>query len=116
MPPSYCTQFSEKNQNPQETREAEKTVKTENPAQLAELFAAHNITLAEGLTIEKAFELVKAQENAELDEEALSVVNGGIALSLAVSSAVVLAVAATELCFFAGYAYQTYKNAKKKKK
>ena len=91
-------------------------VEAENPAQLAELFAAHNITLAEGLTIEKAFELVKAQENAELDEEALSVVNGGIALSLAVSSAVVLAVAATELCFFAGYAYQTYKNAKKKKK
>lgn len=91
-------------------------VEAETPAQLAELFAAHNITLAEDLTIEKAFELVKAQENAELSENDLDDVSGGIAFGLAVSSAVLLAVAATELCFFAGYAYQTYQNAKKKKR
>lgn len=91
-------------------------VEAETPAQLAELFAAHGITLAEDLTMEKAFELVKAQENAELSEDALDDVNGGIALGVAITSAAVLALASTELCFFAGYAYQTYKNAKKKKK
>lgn len=90
-------------------------VEAETPAQLAELFAAHGVTLAEDLTIEKAFELVKAQENTELNENDLDDVNGGIGLALAVSSAVWLGIAATELCFFAGYAYQTYQNAKKKK-
>lgn len=90
-------------------------VEAENPAQLADLFAAHNIVLADDLTVEKAFELVKAQENAELSEEALGDVNGGIALSVALTSAAVLALAGTELCFFAGYAYQKYKNWKKKK-
>lgn len=94
-------------------------VEAETPAQLAELFAAHNITLTEDVSIEKAFELVKAQENAELNEDALDDVNGGIALSLALTSAAALALGATELCFFAGYAYQTfknYKNSRKKKK
>lgn len=91
-------------------------VEAESPEQLGELFATHGIVLAEDLTIEKAFELVKAQENAELNEDELDGVNGGIAVSLAISSAALLALAATELCFFAGYAYQTYQNSKKKKK
>lgn len=91
-------------------------VEAETPAQLAELFATHNITLAEELTIEQAFEMVKAQGNAELNEDALDDVNGGILFTTAVTAAAALALAGTELCFFAGYAYQTYKNYKKSTK
>lgn len=91
-------------------------VEVETPAALVELLNANGISLAEDLTPEKAFELVKAQANAELDENALDDVNGGILLSTAIGATAVLALAATELCFFAGYAYQTYKNAKDKKK
>lgn len=91
-------------------------VEVETPAQLGELFAKNGIELEEGLSLEKAFELVKAQENAELNEDALDDVNGGIGLLVGLGAAASLTFAAGVVCFISGYAYQKYKNAKKKKK
>ena len=68
----------------------------------------------DGLTKEEAYELFKAQEFKELDENALDDVSGGIAVALAVSSAAYLLAGGSAICFFAGGAYETFRKKKKK--
>ena len=91
-------------------------VEAETPVQLAALFAQHGIVLEDGLTIEAAFDMVKAQENGELSEDSLDDVNGGIALTVALGAAAALTMGGAAISFISGYAYQKYKNYKKKKK
>ena len=88
----------------------------ETPAELGELFAQNGIQLEEGYTIEKAFADLKAQENAELGEEALDDVAGGIALLTGALAAGAFTVGAGAVIFIGGYAYQKVKNAVSKKK
>ena len=89
-------------------------VEAKTPEELQKLFDKFSITLEEGLTIEEAFKLVKEQENAEISEAELEDVSGGIALTLALTSAGLLIAGAGALCFLGGYAYQTYKNWRRK--
>lgn len=84
-------------------------VNVNTPEELAKLFSEHNIQLEEGLNYEQAFEMVKAQENAELNEEDLDNVNGGIALAVALGAAATFTFAAATICFIAGYAYQKFR-------
>lgn len=91
-------------------------VEVKTPEELQELFDKNKLVLEEGLSIEEAFTLLKEQENAEISEEELENVSGGIGFVLAATSAGLLIVGAGMLCFLGGYAYQTYQNYKKKKK
>ena len=79
-----------------------------SPEELAKLFDAYNIQLEKDLTIEKAFELVKAQESGGLTEVALDDVSGGVVFSAVAA----FTLSAAALHFIAGYAYQRYKNSK----
>lgn len=91
-------------------------VEAETPGELATLFTAHNIVLADDLTIEEAFNLVKAQENAELTDTDLDSVSGGVASAVLLGAACTMVLAASVVIFISGYAYQSYKNNQKKKK
>ena len=91
-------------------------VECQTPAELEKLLKDNAIELEEGLTTEKAFELVKAQESGELNAEDLDDVSGGLigfaAGAMAVGSFVL---AGAALCFLGGYAYQKYQNYKKRR-
>lgn len=89
-------------------------VTVETPEALATLFEAKGVTLEEGLSIEKAFELVKSSESAELNEEDLETATGGIGLLVGIGAAVSLGLSSGAICFLAGYGYQKIKNALKK--
>lgn len=91
-------------------------VEVETPEALGKLLEANGIVLEEGLTLEDAFKMVKDQENGELDETALEDVSGGIALTLALTSAGLLIASGGMLCFLGGYAYQSIKKGIKKRK
>ena len=84
-------------------------VACQSPEELAKLFEENSIVLDEGLSVEEAFQLVKKQENGELDAAELDSVSGGIALGLALSSAALFVVSAGMICFLAGYAYQKFR-------
>ena len=88
----------------------------ETAEELAELLAQHNIQLEDGLTTEKAFELIQAQQNGELNEESLDDVAGGIAPLVAAGAVAAFTIGGAALTFIGGYAVQKYKNAKAKKK
>lgn len=83
-------------------------VNVKTPEELGKLLAEHNIALEEGLTVERAFEMVKAQESDELNEVALDDVNGGIGLLAAVGAAASFTVGGAAIIFIAGYAYYRY--------
>lgn len=84
-------------------------VEVDSPEKLAKLFEANGIVLEDGISIEDAFKMIKEQEDAELNEAELEDVNGGIALTLALTSAGLLIASGGMLCFLGGYAYQTIK-------
>lgn len=90
-------------------------VEVQTPEELQALLDKNAVALEDGLTIEEAFKLLKEQESAEISEAELENVAGGIGLVVAATSAGLLALSAGMLCFLGGYAYQTYKNWKKKK-
>lgn len=68
----------------------------------------------DGLTNEEAFKLFKEQEGKELNEEELMEVSGGIALAVGLGAAAAFTLAGGVVSFIGGYAYQKYKNWKKK--
>ena len=88
-------------------------VDVQTPDDLAKLLAENNIELEEGLSMEKAFELVKKGQTDELTEEDVENVNGGIVLSIAIGAVGAFVLASAALCFIGGYAYQTVKNARR---
>ena len=90
-------------------------INAENPDELAKVFLENGLALEEGLSMDEAFKIVKAQENSELSDAELENVSGGIALSLAVSVVITTAVSAGVAAFIAGYGYQKFKNSKKSK-
>ena len=90
-------------------------VECDSPEKLAKIFEVNSISLEEGLSIEDAYELLKKQADNELSEEALDEVSGGIALGLAITTAGLFVASAGFVIFLCGYAYQTYRNYKKKR-
>ena len=89
-------------------------VEVATPSELKELFEKNDIQLEDDLSIDEAFELVKKQKDAELDEEQLEDVNGGVAFAVAAGAVGALVLAGGVLCFISGYAYQKYQDWKKK--
>lgn len=89
-------------------------VEAETPEELGKVFEDSGITLEDGMTVEEAFRIVKAQKDAELDEDVLEDVSGGMVgtIILAVGACTL---ASAELAFLGGYAYQTYQNYKESK-
>ena len=90
-------------------------VEVSTPAELSELLKNNDVELEESITIEEAFDTIKKQESAELSDADLDDVSGGIAFTVAVGAVAAFVVAGAELSFLGGYAYQKYKNSKKKK-
>jgi len=90
-------------------------VEVSTPAELAELLKNNDVQLEEGITIEEAFDTIKKQENAELSDADLDDVSGGIAFTVAAGAVACFVAGGAALSFLGGYAYQTYKNWKKKK-
>lgn len=84
------------------------------PAELGDLFADNDIQLEDGISLEEAFEIVKKQEEAELSETDLDSTNGGIALTVALGAVGAFTAGGAALSFLGGYAYQKYKNWKKR--
>ena len=86
--------------------------------ELSVLFAVtkknNDVELEEGITIEEAFDTIKKQENAELSDADLDDVSGGIAFTVAAGAVACFVAGGAALSFLGGYAYQTYKNYKKK--
>lgn len=58
-----------------------------SPEELANMLEANSLVLEDGLSIEKAFELLKRQANGELDAAELNSVSGGMKLGFTVASA-----------------------------
>lgn len=88
-------------------------VEAQNPDQLKKVFEENGIALANGLTIDEAFHIVKTQDD-ELSAENLDEVSGGILLSTALGAAGALTLAGGALSFLGGYAVQTIKNWSKR--
>lgn len=83
-------------------------ISVENPQELEKLVADRGIAL-EGVTPEEAFEIIKKQDNGEFSEEDLQDVSGGIAVSLALGSAALMAFGASNIAAYASYAYHKFK-------
>lgn len=107
------------NNNLQELMENEELmigfVECQSPAELDKLLKAHSIILEDGLTVEKAFELIKARESGEISAEELDNVSGGIGFVAAAMAVGAFTLAGAAISFLGGYAYQQYKNYKKSK-
>ncbi len=89
-------------------------VDVQTPEALGELLKANDVELEEGITLEKAFEIIKSQKDAELSEADLEDANGGIAFGLAVASVGCFVASGAALSFLGGYAYQSYKRWKRR--
>lgn len=85
-------------------------VEVSTPDELAKLLKNNDVELEDNITIEEAFEIVKNQENVELDDTTLDDVNGGIAFMVAAGAVACFTVGGAALAFLGGYAYQKYKN------
>lgn len=93
----------------------EAIVEAETAEELVKVFEANELKLADDITAEEAFELVKSQINGELNENDLDSVNGGIMFTTAVMAAGAFILGASEITVIGSYAYYSYKNSKKKK-
>ena len=60
-----------------------------SPEELASLLEANSLVLEDGLSIEKAFELLKKQAHGELDAAELNSVSGGMKLGFTAKSGLV---------------------------
>ena len=89
-------------------------VEVATPAELAKLLKDNDVELEEGISFEDAFEIIKKQENAELSDADLENVSGGIAFAVAAGAVACFVAGGAALSFLGGYAYQTYKNYKKR--
>lgn len=89
----------------------QRMIEAESPEQLGLLFKRYEIEL-ENLSIEEAFKLVREQENAELNENELEDVSGGlIGVATAIGAGATLIVGGVAVCFLAGVAWQIGKSA-----
>lgn len=93
----------------------EKLTEAKTAGEFVDLLAGNNITLDGELTPDEAFRLFKENEGSELKEDDLENVNGGILISTGIMAACALTASAGFICFLGGYAYQTVKNARRKK-
>ncbi len=92
-----------------------RAVEAKNPEEFMEVLNDYSITLEEGFTPEQAFEEFKKGENGELKEGDLDNVSGGIGLTAALWAVGSSLMAGGGLSFFGNYAYQKYKNWKKRR-
>ena len=84
-------------------------VEATTPAELGEVLKRNNIQLEDGMTLEEAFQAMKAENNGEITEEALDDVSGGALLTAMIGATIYLCGGTAMLSALYGCAKAEYK-------